>query len=450
LPLYREGETAVTSFRIAGAATILILALTACAKPSNGSGNGFTTVNAPGGGQYIYGPFPGKGSMSEAVLYMLRNIHQYFGNRPELGKFVQSRDGTQMAAFFGVNAKAAGDKPMTGLFIVARSADGSASGAVVFDERSHFATSQPGMMKALYGVWHPTGINTAAASTTSQTATSIRSGAAGDAAAPLVQTSGGDHSASIGLPEGWKIVSLNGGAISVAGPNGEMVNLGGVFQGYALGSDLFQSYVAIVNRLRAASSKPPATFTVLEKTNLPGNAIQVILKLDLNDGVGPRRGSIRLGRWGAQAMSVDGSNLPERLAERENATLLAVIHSYQPNRQVMGQLQQGAMNRVQADAARANQQTAAINARREASTAAFNQHMDNLNAQQQSFNAHMDNIDRSSKITQDYILDRSVVRDTENGDRATVSNGYADSLVRANPDRFQVVPNQNLLAGKDY
>jgi hypothetical protein len=66
-----------------------------------------------------------------------------------------------------------------------------------------------------------------------------------------------------------------------------------------------------------------------------------------------------------------------------------------------------------------------------------------LPAQSQSFNAHMDNIDRSSKITQDYILDRSVVR-------ATVSNGYADSLVRANPDRFQVVPNQNLLAGKDY
>jgi hypothetical protein len=117
---------------------------------------------------------------------------------------------------------------------------------------------------------------------------------------------------------------------------------------------------------------------------------------------------------------------------------------------VMGQLQQGAMNRVQADAARANQQAAALNARREASNAAFDQHMNNLNAQSQSFNAHMDNIDRSSKITQDYILDRSVVRDTENGDRATVSNGYADSLVRANPDRFQVVPNQSLIAGKDY
>jgi hypothetical protein len=442
----------VTTSRIAGAATLLIFALmTAHSEPSTGSGNGFTTVNAPGGGQYIYGPFPGKGSMSDAVLYMLRSIHQYFGNRPELGKFVQSRDGTQTAAFFGVNAKGAAGKPMTGLFIVARSTDGAASGAVVFDESSHFATSEPGMMKALYTVWHPAGIDAAGASTTSQTAaTRTGAGAAGDAAAPLVQSSGGDQSASIGLPAGWKIVSLNGGAISVAGPNGEMVNLGGVLQGYALGPDLFQSWVAIVNRVRAGSGKPPATFAELERTNLPGNAIQVIFKLDLNDGVGPRRGSVRLGRWGAQAMSVDGSNIPERLADREGATLLAVIRSYQPNRQVMGQLQQGAMNRVQADAARANQQAAALNARREASNAAFDQHMNNLNAQSQSFNAHMDNIDRSSKITQDYILDRSVVRDTENGDRATVSNGYADSLVRANPDRFQVVPNQSLIAGKDY
>ena len=441
----------MTSFRIGGAAAAFILAITSAhAQPSNGSGGGFTTVNAPGGGQYIYGPFTGKGSMSDAVLYMLRSIHQYFGNRPELGKFVQSRDGTQTAAFFGVNAKGAADKPMTGLFIVARSADGSASGAVVFDESARFAATEPGMMKALYTVWHPAGIDTPGATTTSQTPAPMRVGAAGDTAAPLVQTSGGDHSASIGLPEGWKIVSLNGGAISVAGPNSEMVNLGGVFQGYPVGPDLFESYVAISNRLRAANGKPAATYTVLERTGLPGNALQVILKVDLHDGVGPRRGSLRLGRWGAQAMSVDGSNLPERVVERESATLLAVIRSYQPNSQVMGQLQQGAMNRVQADAARANQQAAAINARREASNAAFNQHMDNLNAQSQSFNQHMDNIDRSSKITQDYILDRSVVRDTENGDRATVSNGYADSLVRANPNRFQVVPNQNLIAGKDY
>lgn len=433
------------------AATLSLALLAAHAQPTNGSGSAFTVVNAPGGGEYIYGPFPGKGSMSEGVLYLLRNIHQYFGNRPEIGKFVQSRDGTQTAAFFAVNAKGVGDKPMTGLFIVVRSADGAASGAVVFDETPRFAASEPSMMKALYRVWHPAGVNAASTAETSQSvAAAPHEAAVNGVAAPLVQASAGDHSASIGLPEGWKITALNGGALSVAGPNGEMVNLGGVFQGYALGPDLFQSYVAIVNQVRTRGGKPPAVFTMLEKTDLPGNALQVIFKLDLNDGVGVRRGSVRLGRWGAQAMSVDGSNIPERLAERENATLMAVIHSYQPNSQVMGQLQRGAMNRVQADAARAAQQSAAINARREASTAAFNQHMSNLDAQSQAFNSHMDSIDRSSKITQDYILDRSVVRDTANGDRATVSNGYADSLVRANPDRFQVVPNQNLIAGKDY
>jgi hypothetical protein len=42
------------------------------------------------------------------------------------------------------------------------------------------------------------------------------------------------------------------------------------------------------------------------------------------------------------------------------------------------------------------------------------------------------------------------VRDTENGDRGTVSNSYADSLVRGNPDRFQYVPNQEMIRGQDY
>jgi hypothetical protein len=116
----------------------------------------------------------------------------------------------------------------------------------------------------------------------------------------------------------------------------------------------------------------------------------------------------------------------------------------------MAQLRQGAMNRVQSDIARARSQNDAINARREAGNAAFNEHMSNLDAQSSANDAHNDNIDRSSKAFQDYVLDRSVVRDTENGERGTVTNNYADSLVRGNPDRFQLVPNQNLIKGKDY
>ena len=44
-------------------------------------------------------------------------------------------------------------------------------------------------------------------------------------------------------------------------------------------------------------------------------------------------------------------------------------------------------------------------------------------------------------MNQDYILDRSEVRDNELSERGTVTNNYADSLVRANPDRFHIVAN---------
>ena len=67
-----------------------------------------------------------------------------------------------------------------------------------------------------------------------------------------------------------------------------------------------------------------------------------------------------------------------------------------------------------------------------------------------AFNGHMDDIDRSSKAFQNYQLDRSVVRDNDYAERGTVSNSYADSLVRANPDRFQIIQNQDLIKGIDY
>jgi hypothetical protein len=67
---------------------------------------------------------------------------------------------------------------------------------------------------------------------------------------------------------------------------------------------------------------------LVSKTNVPGNAIQAIYNVDLHDGVGLRKGSVRLGLWGPGAMSVDASNIPARFADEENPPLLAVIRSY--------------------------------------------------------------------------------------------------------------------------
>jgi len=417
------------------ACLLSLVAMPAPAQQAVPSQSNFKVVDNPGGGQYIYGPLPGRGAMPDAIVYMLHQVHNYFGDRPEVGKFFGARDGSTVATFFAVNAKNSGNKPMSGLLIVARSSDGSASAAVLFDDKTRFASSEPVMMKALSTVWQPVaGGPTSAASSTSQLPGAAPAHQKG--AAPLVQVTGGDRSAVISLPAGWKITSVASGTLTAAGSNGEMIFLGMLFQGYSMGPDLFTNYVNIAGEFRRKNGLQAGTYTVTNKMNVPGQAVQYMFNVDLHDGVGLRRGSVRLGLWGPRAMSVDGSNIPERFADEENATMLAVIRSYQQNAQMMAQLRQGAMNRVQADAARANAQSAAINDRREANAAAFDQ--------------HMDNIDRSSKVNQDYILDRSVVRDNDNAERGTVSNSYADSLVRGNPDRYQIVPNQDLIKGKDY
>jgi hypothetical protein len=404
-------------------ATVCALALESAPAPGN-----FNVIDNPGGGQYMYGPLTGRGTMPEAIVYMLRQLHTYFGDRPEVGKFFQSRDGSSIATFFTATAKKQGDKPIQGLLIVALAGDGSASAAMLYDEKSRFGASEPTMMQALSLAWHPAG----GGSSPSATATVHRG-----SVAPLVETTGGDHSAVISLPAGWKITAVNGGALTAVGSNRENIFLGLLYQGLPpQGPDLFANFVNASNRYRSTHGLQPATYAAITKTNISGQAVQAVFTVDLHDGAGPRRGSVRVDSWGPRAFGVSGSNIPERFADEENATMMAVIQSYKQNTQMIAQLQQGVMNRIQADAARANAQAAAINARRESSTAAFNQHMDNL--------------DRSSKINQDYILDRSVVRDNQNAERGTVSNSYADSLVRNNPERFQIVANQDLIKGKDY
>jgi hypothetical protein len=415
-----------------GACLLSLAAICAGAgQPGTSSGN-FKSVDNPGGGRYIYGPLSGTAAMPDAIVTMLRQIHSNFGDRPEVGKFFQSRDGSSVAAFFTATAKNQGNQAVAGLLIVSHTEDGSASAAVLFDEKARFGSTEPTMMKSLSAVWPPARGGSPESARTSAAAPT-RAGVA----AQLVETTGGDGSASISLPPGWKITRVTSGSLMAAGPHGEMLSLGSVFQGLPpQGPDLFANFVNVSNQYRRNNGLEPATYSAVNKVNLPGQAVQATYTVDLHDGVGPRKGSVRVGWWGPRAMSIDGSNIPERYADEENATMLAVIRSYRQNEPMMAQLRQGAMNRVQADAARANAQSAAINERREANTAAFNQHMDNL--------------DRSSKITQDYILDRSVVRDNEAGERGTLSNSYADSLVRSNPERFQIVPNQDLIKGKDY
>jgi hypothetical protein len=428
----------------AGILSVLCLGLISHAIARAADPETLTTVDNPDGGQYVFGKLPGKRSVSDALVFMLQQVHGHFGSKPQVGKFFQSRGDGSVATFFSVVAIYQGNKPLSGLLIVSHAQDNTASAAVLIDDASRFATTEPKMLRALSAVWHPAGGTSG-------------SGKPAPAPAAIVpgrvsEVTGGDHSAMIDLPENWRLTSVSAGSLTAIGPNDERVSLGLIYQNlpFYIQGDLFAAFVNANNLVRQRNGMPAATYNVISATDLPGQAVQVIYDVDLHDGIGLRKGSARVGFLGPHAIAVSASNIPSRFADRENATLLDIIHSYRQNNAVIAREGAADLARVRGDADRAAAQAAALNQRREANAAAFDQHMSDMDRSHASFDQHMDDIDRGSKMTQDYILDRSVVRDNDMNERGTVNNSYADSLVRANPDRFELVGNQDLIRGKGY
>jgi hypothetical protein len=135
-------------------------------------------------------------------------------------------------------------------------------------------------------------------------------------------------------------------------------------------------------------------------------------------------------------MTVSASSIPKPLAESEQPTMNAIIQSYSQNAAVIHQELQQSLARIKAVGDRSRQQAADADQRREASSAAFN--------------AHMDNIDRMSKSMQNYTLDRTELQDTAYNQRGAIDNSYAAALIKSDPDRFQSVPTQSFLRGVDY
>ena len=174
--------------------------------------------------------------------------------------------------------------------------------------------------------------------------------------------------------------------------------------------------------------------------------------MDLHDGMGLRNGSGRLdllGKAGATwALAFSMSNIPQKYADSEAATLKAVVASYRRNEGVISAENAAVMDRIRQQGIANEEQAKAINANREANKQSFDNHMQTLRQNDAENDQHMANIDWQSKITQDYILDRSVVNDAEYDDRATVGNKFADSLVQTNPNRFEIVQNQDLIRGR--
>jgi hypothetical protein len=453
--LPRNHLVSLSSVLICAAFLFTIAAAQKQPQQESQTNDSFKTISNPGGGQIVYGPLADQSTMQGAMIEMLRSVHSHFGEKPQIGNFFQAKGSNSVATFFSTNAKkqGGGTTPVYGMVIVSMAQGSKPIGAFLYDDAAHFAKTQPVMMKALNEAW-----NTAIKSDASLSPQS--------APITLRQATGGDRSASIGLPPGWQLTSVAGGHISVTGPNGEIMDIAGMFQGihdprsmnqrmpYGGGNgpilvapmqgDLFSSYASIVNQVRQSKGKPPATFHLVSSQKVGPQAIQAVYEVDLHDGKGMRKGNVRIDPLYTQglptwAMTITNSNAPETVFATQNPVMTAMYKTYSQDRSVINSEQQTVLNGIAAAGERSRIGAAAADQRREASSAAFNQ--------------HMDDISRNSKAMQNYTLDRSTVSYTGDNGQAyhgTFTNPTADALVAADPSKFQIIQSQSFVKGIDF
>jgi hypothetical protein len=384
---------------------------------------------------------------------VLRYVHAQFGEAPVVGKVFQSRDGQNFGAFFTVTAKKQENERFAGLVIVSLARGVKPAAAVLYDESTRFAHTEPLLLRALTDAWR------------SAAMTAPSSGASNAGSIPsLTPTRFPDGSGSVNLPTGWRITFSSHGAALIAGPQGESVllsnSVGPIYdpnlpqvrarlryanptKGPILcpSSDALHTYLCVLQR-----NTPRSTFELKKTQSIPAlrRAVQAVLidaTLDLHDGRGPLSCELGLsitavGPQGDRTLGINGTCAPQSSAVQEQPVLKAIFDSYSINGQVVAQEFAGDERRSRA---------AGNNARIQANNAHAAE-----DARSASFQAHMDNIDRFSKSFQNYQLDQTELQDNNQNARGAVPNALADALVKSDPNRFQTVPTGDFLKGADF
>jgi hypothetical protein len=110
-------------------------------------------LDNPGGGEYAFGPMTSQSNKADALIYMLHQVHGRFGDKPQVGKLFQSRDGSSLATFFTLTAKNMGGSPVTGLLIITQRGNGAPQMGILYDDSRRFVNSEPAMLKAVSAAW---------------------------------------------------------------------------------------------------------------------------------------------------------------------------------------------------------------------------------------------------------------------------------------------------------
>jgi hypothetical protein len=426
------------------------------------------SIDPSQGGKIIYGQVEGQTTEAGAMGAVLRSLHNQLGERPQVGKLFQVRGTQSVAAFFSVGKQNTSRGQIAGLIIAAKATSDHVEAALVTDDAARFPKTLAPMMKTLVAAWHPLEAGRGASSLS-------------NGPAPLRQVWTQDHSASISLPDGWKLVPSMSmmGTVVASGPRGESAELGSTFLAsdtnnpnvqrtiqvvrngglrntsyakatyYPYGGDMAKTFVYLMQDVRRRAGLPQASYHFSSVSAFPASPQQHCVRLagtaELGDGKGSRELNgvfcttppNRAGSWMSTAYT---TMAPVQVAAEERATLGAVLQSFNIDANVVrgqtAQIAGPAIAQIHAIGKMAANQAAAAHERNDIQNSSVYQHWDSMDKRSQEF--------------ENYQLGFSVVSDVGNNVHGTFWNEDAAALVEGNPDKYEYVSAPNYWKGVDY
>jgi len=448
-------------------------------------------VNSPEGGRILYGIVDGATTQAGGMAAVLRAVHNNCGERPLVGPVFKFRGTETVGVFFTVVNHPAGNVKVAGLLMAAMTGSQQVEAALVTDEASRFGTTVNPMLRELFAEWRPGG----AAATTNvamrsdvpaaSTPASIEPSAA--AAPPLRMVSSADGTAVVGVPDGWVFdTRSSSGTMILTGPHGELLALGMCRMGidptnprssiiphlpgtiiYPYRGDLARSFTDIIQAWRRANGLGPAPIQVeeLQPMQTPpgvqcvkakghmdpdGRGMQTFMDVMTAGNPGPN---------GGYTLTLTHTLLPNAVAAEERSTVRAIIDSWKVNQQTLNQQVAAATQRMNENTQALIQESQRQVERIHQIGAEATERMRNAEEVQamrnDSFERQEDAISRNGQGFSNYLLDQTVVQDNNMYNNGTIGHGTfwnstAEALVKADPNRYEIVDTPNYWRGVDY
>ena len=447
------------------------LALWLVVAASSADAQGLTHLQGPRGGQIVYGNVVGANTLPAAMGIVLSSVHAQFGVKPEVGRVIELKGSESAAVYFSVQPN--GRPPAAGMVVISKAANGFEAG-IVTDETARLQTSFNPMLQTLFAAWHPAGKDMGQSSQAGASSGPSRP------VPPLRTFTLPDRTASVDLPEGWKVTpSSGGGSIYATGPRNEQLGLGNttvVFdsstpqgrqlqqQGmgplrntvygsgiyYPYGRPLAQTMVDVTRMQREKNRLAPIDIRVTSEDPMPaqGGSRCTRLRGDVGprDGLGPTRFDTIYcvapqDRASNSFMTVSYSTaVPVEIADESRATMTAIVASFRTDQAAVQRM----ANQIAAPGIAAIHEIG-----RQATLRAAEADRTRI-SMRQSYEARSNAQDRSSQAFSNYIRDQTVVVDRDNNAHGTVWNSTAESMVKNDPRRFGYVDTPNFWKGVDY